>query len=273
MWEKLFAVLSWTLVVNGQYYDGLDSLGERISAQVAAQVAPLEGLGERITAQVNRGLIPMQVELDGLGDRITSNVHKELEPVRAIELNFKLMDGVGGTTIATHRPSGKQFIIKNYKFYTCSSQVNDNTGECSGSLTPFEITGRGPKSDWCYFKSYSLINNQICMSIGSVSITAFNDHISCRSEGNNPTILISLDEYKKLCSSVSEAAEYRYIPDVNDPRHVEIPNENKYVKCENKQRNLCIFNERNGLLDTYVSGGNGIFIGNLRSGGFTVTYS
>lgn len=44
--------------------------------------------------------------LDGLGNKIQQSVYDGLEPVRAIELNFKIRDGVGGTTIATHQPGG-----------------------------------------------------------------------------------------------------------------------------------------------------------------------
>lgn len=284
MLEKLLAVLCWALAVHGQYFgdfSGLDNLGERIRAQVAAQVKPLEGLGDRINAQVQQSIRPVQVsppltdtafssppidlsnrlsELDGLGDRISQTVHHQLEPVRAIELNLKMRDGVGGITIITHHPSGTQFILKNHKAYVCPLQVDLNTGECPGSLSKWEITQSSPRSDWCYIRSYSLINNQICMSVGSVTLNSINGHVSCRGADNKPTILMSLDEYKDLCSGFSESAEYRYIPNENDPAHVVIPNENKYVKCENRQRNYCIFNERNGLMDTVASGGSGIFI-------------
>lgn len=269
MWYHVLAVFCLALTLQAQYYDdGWENLGEEIRASVEDGLKPLKGLGSRINAQVQRNLRPMQIqlnsrlsELEGLGDRINQQVQHDLEPVRAIELNFKMRDGVGGTTIVKHRPSGQQFIVKNYRTFICSSPVNEQTGECSGTLSPFEITSSSPRSDWCYYRSYSIINNMVCMGVGSMSVSAFNNQVFCKSNDNKPTILISLDDYKKMCSSVSETVEYRYIPDQSNPAHVAIPNANKYVKCENQQKNYCVFTERNGLLDSYASGnGGGTFI-------------
>ncbi|XP_030759462.1 uncharacterized protein LOC115884888 [Sitophilus oryzae] len=258
--EKFIFFTILVHMVCGQFYAynddpyNLNNLGSRISAQVQSQVAPLQGLGERINAQVQRNLQPLQSrlgELDGLGDRISAQVHKDLEPVRAIELNFKMRDGVGGTTIVTHQPSGRQFIYNNYKPFICKGTVDIKTGTCSGDLVPFEITSSSPQTDWCYLRSYSLINNQICIGLKGVSVTSFNNQITCKGVGDSPTFTSSLDDYKKLCSEVSASSEYRYIPDVNSPQHVAIPNQNAHVKCENRDKNLCIFHENNSLLNTY----------------------
>lgn len=260
MLTTLIGVLSiLTVAVHGQWRDyddsyenyGLDGLGSRISASVQAQVAPLRGLGERINSKVNTQLN----DLNGLGDRISQQVHQQLEPVRAIELNFKMRDGVGGVTIVTHSPEGRQFIIKNYASYTCKSKIDLNTGRCSGDLEPFKITNSSPKSDWCYVNSYSLVNNQVCLSIGSVSVQVVNGQMRCEGNLNSPVILMSLDEYKQVCSNVRQSTEYRYIPNVADPGHVAIPNVNKYVRCENQQENLCIFHENNGILSSGAYGG------------------
>ncbi|CAH1123971.1 unnamed protein product [Ceutorhynchus assimilis] len=268
MWKSaIILILPVAFIVHGQDYGNLDNLGERISAQVRHQLAPLDGLGERINAQVQNDLRPMQVnlqnrlsDLEGLGDRISQKVHQNLEPVRAIELNFKMKDGVGGSTIATHSPGGRQFVIKNHRTYTCASPIDLTTGQCS-NLISFKITLSSPKSDWCYIQSYSIINNQVCLSTGSVSIQAFNNQVNCKSFYDEPLLKIDLEDYKRLCAGVRESTEYRYIPDLNDDRHVEIPNENRYVKCENRQKDLCVFRERNDLLDSAMSSGpGGVFI-------------
>ncbi|XP_066253553.1 uncharacterized protein [Euwallacea similis] len=268
--QKMFFVYLLAFVVNGQNFDELDNLGDSISTSVTSALKPLEGLGSQINGRiqkvlqhtqdieqnVNRGLSG----LDGLGSQISQSVYQGLEPVRAIELNFKMRDGVGGITIATHQPSGKQFIIRNGQLFNCASQINLNTGSCSESLQPFKITNYSPKSDWCYLSSYSLVNNFVCLSLGSISIEAINNQVSCKSVAGELIIQLTLDDYKNLCSTIRENTEYRYIPNLADKRHVAIPNQNKYVKCENNEHNLCIFHENNGLLNTYSGSGGGIFV-------------
>lgn len=62
-----------------------DNLGSQIAASVKAQIAPLKNLGSQIA----------------------NAVEKELEPVTALSLVQSMKRGSGGTTIATHLPSGK----------------------------------------------------------------------------------------------------------------------------------------------------------------------
>ncbi|XP_066139393.1 uncharacterized protein [Euwallacea fornicatus] len=273
--QKVFFVYLLAFAVNGQNFGGLDNLGDTISASVTNALKPLEGLGSQINGQVqkvlqhsqnieqdvNRGLS----SLDGLGSQISQSVYQGLEPVRAIELNFRLRDGVGGITIATHQPSGKQFIIKNGQPFTCGSQIDFNTGSCSEPLQQFKITSSSPKSDWCYLTNYNIVNNFVCLSLESIHIDVINNQVSCKSLVGGAVIQLTLDDYKSLCSTIRTNTDYRYIPNLADKNHVAIPNQNKYVKCENNENNLCIFNENNELLNTYSGFGGSIFVHNKRT--------
>lgn len=147
---------------------------------------------------------------------------------------------------------GRQFIIINHKIFTCSSRLGKESGLCSGGqLTPYQLTTSSPKSDWCYVLSSARNNNNICLSTSSISVQIFNSEMKCGSTDNSPILVTTLDEYTKLCSSIRQSTEFRYIPNLSDSSHVQIPNENKYVKCENNQENLCIFHEDNNLLNHY----------------------
>ncbi|ENN71770.1 uncharacterized protein LOC109543843 [Dendroctonus ponderosae] len=263
---NLASVLSLVELVYGQNYDFLENLGSRISSQVQAGLAPLQGLGDRINAQVQQSLAGPKANiksrlgsLDGLGTQIEQSVYHGLEPVRAIELNFKMRDGVGGITIVTHQPGGRQFVIKNHKIFTCSSQIDIESGFCSGLLIPYQPRlatsshmdkeNSSPRSDWCYVLSSAQSNNNICLSTSSLSVQIINFEIKCGNTDNSPILITTLDEYRKLCSAVRQSTEFRYIPNKSDRSHVQIPNNNKYVKCENRQENVCIFHEDNNLLN------------------------
>ncbi|XP_050316057.1 uncharacterized protein LOC126750470 [Anthonomus grandis grandis] len=231
-------------------------------------LASLRGLGDRIRAEVAESLRPMHIqlrqqreELAGLGDRISQQVYDSLEPVRALELNMKMKNGVGGVTVATVQPSGREFLIKNYRRYTCSTKLDQTRGTCSGQLTQFTITKSSPKTEWCYVNNYSQVNNRVCLSYnGAVSIEAFNNQVNCFTNDGSPVLNIAIEDYKKLCSEVRKSTEYRYVPDLNDKNHVEIPNENKHVKCENQDKDLCIFREDNSVLSFY---GGSVIINNV----------
>ncbi|KAF7284511.1 hypothetical protein GWI33_022098 [Rhynchophorus ferrugineus] len=214
--------------------DDLSTLGQRINAQVQRNLAPLQGLGARINARVQNSVQHMQNDLSTLGERITQNVEEGLKPVRALELNRRMMDGIGGQTIVTHFPSDVKFIVKNSNTYKCKGEISLKSGDCSGVLEPFEITQSSPKTDWCFLRGYSQVNDNV--------------------------LNLKLDEYKNLCSSVSNNVEYRYYPDKTSDVHVPIPNSNPYVECAKSDNNICVFHRRNPLLITQYSRQNSFVI-------------
>ncbi|KAJ8938263.1 hypothetical protein NQ314_011543 [Rhamnusium bicolor] len=182
-------------------------------------------------------------QLDNLGQQIEESVYQGLEPVRAIEIVFNMKGGIGGTTIATHLPQGKKFIIRNNQIYLCSRSISDEDGSCNGTLTTFQVNN---KKDYCYYKnSYSIVNNYIC--IGGNSILVTNNNIICNSNTETPALLITINEFNKLCDEISKTVEYKYIANPSDPAHVEIPNKNKHVKCRNNQPGVCIFSESQSI--------------------------
>ncbi|KAJ8962712.1 hypothetical protein NQ318_001109 [Aromia moschata] len=243
-------------------FDDLHNLGQRITDRVNRELAPLQNLGARITASVDQDLEPIRngkldrdirmnvnrqlAGLENLGQQIEQNVYQSLEPVRAIEIVVAMKEGRGGTTIVANLPGGKKFIVRDHITFECDGSISNENGECSGTLTPFKIN---KKEDFCYLKNnYAIVNNQICL--GSSSISVFNNHIECISSTGTPVLLISLSEYENMCQGLSQTVEYKYIANVNDPLHVEIPNKNKYVKCMNNQPNVCIFTESLSLPKT-----------------------
>lgn len=60
------------------------------------------------------------------------------------------------------------------------------------------------------------------------------------------------DDFTKMCKDLSQRVEYKYIADPNNPAHVKIPNENKYVRCDNNEPNICIFSESTILGDSNI---------------------
>lgn len=193
-----------------------------------------------------------------MGGRITQQVEKELEPVRALELKNKMQQGVGGVTIVTYQPeglcltdeyfdtilnvcAGKQFIITNSITYTCDGTIDITSGKCSGTLEPFKINTSSPEPEWCYVRNVAWVNNNLCLSTGPMSVQIINNIIEC--SGSSPILRLTREEYNNLCNSHSQKVEFRYISDVNNYNHVDIPNNNKYVKCDNEEANLCVFTE------------------------------
>ncbi|KAJ8962711.1 hypothetical protein NQ318_001108 [Aromia moschata] len=234
-------------------FDDLHNLGQRITDRVNRELAPLQNLGARIAASVDQDLEPIRngkldrdirmnvnrqlAGLENLGQQIEQNVYQSLEPVRAREIVARMKEGRGGTTIAVNSPGGKTFIVRDGTMFECQGSISSENGECSGTLTPFKIN---KNEDYCYLKNnYAIINNQICL--GSSSISIINNHIECVSSTGTPALLISLSEYEKMCQELSQTVEYKYIANINDPLHVEIPNKNRHIKCN--QPNICMFTE------------------------------
>ncbi|KAJ8926098.1 hypothetical protein NQ315_009955 [Exocentrus adspersus] len=259
---KVYQLVFLTLIGNFAYaYDRMDNdedfnnlanLGQRISDMVNRQLAPLQNLNQRIQTDVQRQILnndnrrffevpmPDLTGLNNLGQQIQQSVYESLEPVRALELVMKMKNGVGGVTIATHLPEGRNFIIMDYKVYTCNGVINQD-GRCDGRQIPFQINS---KRDYCYYReSSSIVNNQICIGANTVSIV--NNNVQCLSNTGNPVLLMSLEEFNRMCQGVSEKVRFTYIANPQHPQHIQIPNQNKHVKCENNQTGVCIFTETN----------------------------
>ncbi|XP_076259892.1 uncharacterized protein LOC143196153 isoform X2 [Rhynchophorus ferrugineus] len=260
---KPLLLLNTIFLIEAQhsyYDDDLSTLGQRINAQVQRDLAPLQGLGARINARVQNSVQHVQNDLSTLGERITQNVEEGLKPVRALELNRRMMDGIGGQTIVTHFPSDVKFIVKNSNTYKCKGEISLKSGDCSGVLEPFEITQSSPKTDWCFLRGYSQVNDNVCLSTNGISVSVVNNIIHCSGSFNSQVLNLKLDEYKNLCSSVSNNVEYRYYPDKTSDVHVPIPNSNPYVECAKSDNNICVFHRRNPLLTTQYSRQNSFVI-------------
>lgn len=126
--ERLFAP-SWTLfvylyIINElllfQYYIYtlfiiLENLGRDIEENVQNSLRNFNiDLQSRVAdfqEKVNREIDTNVAPLEGLGKRIQEQVYKSLEPVRAMELQHKMINGIGGTTI-TYINNGKYLFVK-----------------------------------------------------------------------------------------------------------------------------------------------------------------
>ncbi|KAL1516684.1 hypothetical protein ABEB36_000564 [Hypothenemus hampei] len=227
----------------------LDDLGARISEQVHANLQGLDNLGSQINQQVQENIHG----LDNLGSQISQSVYESLEPVRALEIKAKLKNGIGGVTLVTYQPSGRTLIIKNSNQYICRAEINITSGTCKDQLIPFEIS---EKSDWCLTNSnsHTLANNQLCLSTSTISVIISNSQVTCSSPGK--LWQTSLEEYRQVCSPLRTSSRYRYIPDVNNPFHIKVPNnDNKFVKCENSEGNYCLFQENNKWMNIQTQQG------------------
>lgn len=101
-------------------------------------------------------------------------------------------------------------------------------------------------SDYCFVKNnVAVVNNDIC--IGATNVQVNNDNIHCTNAYNEPVLKMKKDEYLAMCKDLSKQVVYKYITDLKNPAHVNIPNNNKYVRCSNNQANICIFTESNDL--------------------------
>ncbi|KAJ8978755.1 hypothetical protein NQ317_002160 [Molorchus minor] len=260
--EFIFVALVGQAFSQYLFANNWNNLGETIRENVNRQLAPLKKLeGDPVgvqsvqdvvdrysadddvnTGRYNPNLDRLDLGLGNLGSQIQESVFQALEPVRAMEITFKMKDGVGGTTIATHLPGGKEIFIQNSQSFTCTNKILEN-GQCSGKLIPFRIKNN---EDYCYDrKGFSLINNKVC--IGATSVSVINNVITCQSNSKVPALLMDVSEYNRMCQNLAQSVRYTYIADPNNPEHIQIPNANRHVKCENNKIGVCVFTENNAL--------------------------
>jgi len=243
-------------LINGQNFD---HLGDMIQEEVRESLRPMEHLQEDINNEVRRsfegefhgprynpGRMPHFVpgRFNNFGAQIAEQVQQQvqanLQPVMAMDVYMKMKSGIGGNTVVTYYPSGRQFLIRNNELFDCSGRLTSN-GECRGNLQLHEFKHR---TDYCFLNNYNRINNQLCLSNGSTQFSSVNGEYRCESQDKNSTPLsISVQDYQKLCQDYAEQ-EYTYIANPNDFAHVQIPNENPYVKCKNSEPGICTFSER-----------------------------
>lgn len=132
----------------------------------------------------------------------------------------------------------QHFILKNGITYRCRGRIL-NSGRCEGILVKFNPTY---KADYCFSRnSFTTVGNYIC--IGASSVQVINNRIRCYNFDHTPVLVMSKTEFNNMCKNLSQKVWYRYIADPYNPEHVEIPNANKYVHCDNYDPNVCIFSE------------------------------
>lgn len=130
---------------------------------------------------------------------------------------------------------GKKFIHRNRWIFTCQGEVSKENGHCNGnaleSLTAFKPM---KQSDFCFIKNYNSINETLCLSSHPVKMVFENNTIICEPTTEFfPTLDIEIEDYIKLCENISANVTYIYYGNQSDPDHIQIPNENIRVKCEN----------------------------------------
>ncbi|XP_066150298.1 uncharacterized protein [Euwallacea fornicatus] len=154
---------------------------------------------------------------------------------KAKELLDKMKAGVGGSTVAVHYPSGKQFIHRNKWIMICNGVISKENGHCNGNALE-SVTAFKPESpsDYCYIKTYHSLNDTLCLSPHPVNITMQNNTVVCESTSEYfPARAITIEDYLKICEKISSNVTYVYFANEQDEDHVEIPNENPHVRCEN----------------------------------------
>ncbi|KAL1502022.1 hypothetical protein ABEB36_007235 [Hypothenemus hampei] len=154
---------------------------------------------------------------------------------KAKELIDKMKAGIGGSTIAIHHPSGKRFIHRNKWMMLCHGMISEENGHCNGqaleSLTAFKTQ---TISDYCYIKQFHSINETLCLSTHPVNMSYENNTVFCEATTEHfPVLTISIEDYLKSCEKISSSVTYIYFASDCDPEHVQIPNENTHVRCEN----------------------------------------
>lgn len=119
---------------------------------------------------------------------------------------------------------------------TCNGEISRENGHCNGNALE-SVTAFRPKTnaDYCYIKNYHSMNETLCLSPHPVDISFENNTVVC--EGVTeffPAFAITIDDYLKTCERISSNVTYIYYANDHDPDHVEIPNENSHVKCDNE---------------------------------------
>ncbi|KAJ3652459.1 hypothetical protein Zmor_018420 [Zophobas morio] len=94
----------------------------------------------------------------------------------------------------------KQVIVRDGVFYKCEGTISEEDGSCSGTLRKSSFES---KRDFCYANINTIINNWYCISSGGgVSSGIINGNVYCNGFQNNPTLLISREDYRNLCGDV-----------------------------------------------------------------------
>ncbi|KAJ3652460.1 hypothetical protein Zmor_018421 [Zophobas morio] len=213
-----------------QSLSGLDNLGSTISQQVQQNLA---GINPSVSNSANyanpRGTVyehevyentPQATvqfnkksggfgnlgSLDNLGSTISQQVYEGLRPVREMQAKLKIKFGEDGTTVATFKD--KQVIVRDGVFYKCEGTISEEDGSCSGTLRKSSFES---KKDFCYANINTIINNWYCISSGGgVSSGIINGNMYCNGFQNNPTLLISREDYRNLCGNVGYPVTYKY---------------------------------------------------------------
>lgn len=119
---------------------------------------------------------------------------------------------------------------------TCNGEISRENGHCNGNALE-SVTAFRPKTnaDYCYIKNYHSMNETLCLSPHPVDISFENNTVVCESVTEFfPAFAITIDDYLKTCERISSNVTYIYYANDHDPDHVEIPNENSHVKCDNE---------------------------------------
>lgn len=119
--------------------------------------------------------------------------------------------------------------------YTCDGSIGDLDGSCSGQLSRFTPE---EDEDFCYVRSYLETEGKVCLSEKPL------EGLKCFDKAFK-SLELPKERYNEMCSSIVTGIKYKYFSDTNNPKHVQIPSDNKLISCENNEPGVCEFTNQN----------------------------
>ncbi|XP_060516850.1 uncharacterized protein LOC132696177 [Cylas formicarius] len=168
--------------------------------------------------------------------RHRQEINDMVELTKAKQMIYKMKNGIGGVTVVIHRPSGHKFIHRNKWILTCNGEISPVNGHCNGDALE-SLTALKPQrpADFCFVKNFASANQNLCLSTHPVRMWLENNRTKCESvSGLFPVYVVKINDYLRMCEKISSDVVYIYFSNPRDIDHVEIPNGNDYVKCDNK---------------------------------------
>ncbi|KAJ3652458.1 hypothetical protein Zmor_018419 [Zophobas morio] len=236
---------------NYNWDDWTQNLNRDIHQSVSRALSGLYNLESTISQQIQQnlaGIIPHVSNsanndtnggfgnldsLDNLGSIISQQVDEGLRPVREMQAKLKIKFGEDGTTVATFKD--KQVIVRDGVFYECEGTISEEDGSCSDTLRQSSFESQ---RDFCYANINTIINSWYCISPGGgVSSGFINGEVYCNGFQNNPTLLISAEDYRNLCGDVGYRVTYKYFG--TDP----IGDHSSDVSCSSGTPYTCTYTE------------------------------
>ncbi|XP_044264207.1 uncharacterized protein LOC123011023 isoform X2 [Tribolium madens] len=122
----------------------------------------------------------------------------------------KAKRGIGGTTVAQFKPSGKTFIIKDNRLASCNGEISPETGECNRKLIPLV---RHSVTDNCYINDFPRVADFVCLSSSPepepIYMTYYSNRLLCETNASNANFK-TYDSFNRDCAEHATKATYKY---------------------------------------------------------------